>query len=288
MSLRQPFRAGSFYEADETACRNEAQRLLTAVALPKDLPPGMVGGIAPHAGWLYSGAVAATTLKALATQHTPAAVVLFGADHFGTASAGEVFNCGAWVTPLGELPIDEPLADALVAADERLTANCPAHVREHSLEVLAPLLQALWPNARIVPILVAPGVDAVGVGEAVGGVLCDWADDVVGVGSTDLTHYGPHYHFTPHGVGEKAHRWSRNENDAAFIQKLVELDPQGCLEEGLSNYNACCPGAAAAAVTSARLMGSEYGELLTQATSYEVMNAEGDPIDFVGYASVLF
>jgi len=289
MSLRQPFRAGSFYEADETACRNEAQRLLTAVALPKDLPPGMVGGIAPHAGWLYSGAVAATTLKALATQHTPAAVVLFGADHFGTASAGEVFNCGAWVTPLGELPIDEPLADALVAADERLTANCPAHVREHSLEVLAPLLQALWPNARIVPILVAPGVDAVGVGEAVGGVLCDWADDVVVVGSTDLTHHGGQFGSLG-GRGQQGVDWTVG-NDRRMIDLIESMAAAEAVNEASQRGNACGAGAIAATISTCGKLGATAGRCLEYTNSYRVMQelyaGHGDDTT-VGYASVVF
>ena len=289
MSLRQPFRAGSFYEADETACRAEAQRLLAAAVLPPDLPTGLVGGIAPHAGWLYSGAVAATTLNALAGQHSPGAVVLFGADHFGTASAGEVFNCGAWVTPLGELAVDESLAQACVAADSRLVANCPAHVREHSLEVLTPLLQVLWPEARIVPILVAPGPDAVAVGEAIGGVLADWDADVVVVGSTDLTHHGGQF-GSPGGRGKEGVEWAV-DNDRRMIDLIEAMTADEAIAEAQQRGNACGAGAIAATITACGQLGATAGRCLEYTNSYDVMQAlyagHGDDTT-VGYASIVF
>jgi MEMO1 family protein len=289
MSLRQPFRAGSFYEADETACRVEAKRLISAASLPDNLPAGMVGGIAPHAGWLYSGAVAATTLVALASQHTPDTVVLFGADHFGTAAGGEVFNCGAWATPLGELPIDEALAAACVAADERLTANCAAHVREHSLEVLAPLIQELWPDVRIVPILVVPESDAVAVGEVVGGVLAEWAGDMVVVGSTDLTHHGGQF-GNPGGRGSQGVDWAV-DNDRRMIDLIEAMAAADTVAEARQRGNACGAGAIAATIAACRRLGATAGRCLDYTNSYEVMQtlyaSHGDDTT-VGYASVVF
>ena len=290
MSLRQPFRAGSFYEADETACRAEAQRLMSAaVVVTADLPAGLVGGIAPHAGWLYSGSVAATTLKALSTQHTPDTVVLFGADHFGTAVAGEVFNCGAWLTPLGELAIDEALADACVAADARLAANCAAHVREHSLEVLSPLVQVLWPEARIVPILVAPGPDAVAVGKAVGGVLTEWAGDAVVVGSTDLTHHGGQF-GSPGGLGTDGVDWTVG-NDRRMIDLIEAMAAADAIKEARQRGNACGAGAIAATIAACSQLGATVGRCLQYTNSYEVMQdlyaGHGDDTT-VGYASIVF
>ena len=289
MSLRQPFRAGSFYEADQTACRDEAQRLLAAVVLPDDLPGEIVGGIAPHAGWLYSGAVAATTLKALDSQHTPAAVVLFGADHFQTASGGEVFNCGAWVTPLGELAIEEALADACVAADPRLVANCPAHVREHSLEVLVPLVQVLWPAARVVPILVAPDHDAVAVGDAVGGVLAEWDGDAVVVGSTDLTHHGGQF-GSPGGRGKVGVEWTVG-NDRRMIDLIEAMAAADAIGEARQRGNACGAGAIAATIAACARLGATAGRCLEYTNSYQVMQSlyagHGDDTT-VGYASIVF
>jgi len=168
MNVRQPFRAGSFYEASPATCRTEASALLDAAELPGDLPAGLVGGIVPHAGWVYSGHLAAMTFKALAGAVKSPTVVLLGADHCGTATAGEVYDRGAWASPLGEVEIDEPLAEALLAASDLLVANPAAHAREHSLEVQVPFIQLLWPGVKIVPILVAPSGDAVAIGEAVG------------------------------------------------------------------------------------------------------------------------
>jgi len=289
MSLRQPFRAGSFYEADETVCRAEARRLISAASPPDDLPPGLVGGIAPHAGWLYSGGVAATTLAALASQRMPDTVVLFGADHFGTAVAGEVFDCGAWVTPLGELAVDEALAEACVAADSRMTGNCPAHVREPSLEVLAPLIQELWPDTRIVPILVAPGADAVSVGEAVGGVLADWAGDVIVVGSTDLTHHGGQF-GNPGGRGKQGVDWTV-DNDRRMIDLIETMAAAEAVAEARQRGNACGAGAIAATITACGRLGAAAGRCLEYTNSYEVMQTlyagHGDDTT-VGYASIVF
>ena len=206
MPLRPAYRAGSFYEGAPAACRQHAQRILDSAGLPADLPAGLVGGLVPHAGWVYSGRLAAMTLRALDTCGPPDTVVLFGADHVGTARRGEVYDRGAWQTPLGDAVIDEDLAAALIAAGEGLRANPSAHSMEHSIEVQVPLIQTLWPECRIVPVAAPPSAEAVDIGRAVGGVLAERGGAVRVIGSTDLSHHGGHFP-APGGRGRSA--WGR-------------------------------------------------------------------------------
>ncbi len=198
---RQPYRAGSFYEAGENACLRSARKLLNDAEIPNDLPEVLFGGLVPHAGWVFSGLTAAITLKALSARGRLGRVVIFGADHWGVAGDGTVYDKGAWLTPIGEVPIDEELADALLKKCPLLRADSSAHNREHSIEVQLPLMQVACGDVRIVPINISPSPDAVRTGREVGEVLARDFPDVSVLGSTDLTHYGPQYGFTPGGTG---------------------------------------------------------------------------------------
>ncbi|GAG51600.1 unnamed protein product, partial [marine sediment metagenome] len=199
---RQPFRAGSFYEAEPASCRRSAEELVARAALPADLPEVIFGGLVPHAGWVFSGRIAAATLKALAGRGRLDRLVLFGADHFGVGGGAAVFDQGSWQTPLGEAAIDEEMAGALLKGCASLRADTRAHAREHSLEVQIPLVQVLCEQARMVPITVPPGAQAAQIGKAVGEILLREFPTAGVVGSTDLTHYGPQYGFTPGGAGQ--------------------------------------------------------------------------------------
>ena len=289
MSVRQAYRAGSFYEADPESCRREVQSLVLNAAIPSDLPSGIVGGIVPHAGWIYSGLVAMTTLKALDIEQAPATVVLLGADHFGTAFAGEVYDRGAWATPLGEIAIDEALAADVVAADARLAGNCSAHAQEHSLEVQVPLIQLLWPQAKLVPILLSPSTDAVDVGRAIGRAVKQQDQDVAIVGSTDLTHHGGHF-GAPGGHGKQGVEWSV-ANDRRMIDLMEAMDAEHIVGEAHRHGNACGAGAIAATVAACAELGATAGRCVQYTNSYEVMHSlyPGHSDDTtVGYASVVF
>jgi len=193
MNLRQPARAGSFYEAAPTSCKHHACNLVEAVTVDPGLPKTVYGGLVPHAGWVYSGPLAAKTLKTLLGSGKVHTVVLFGADHCGTVRTGEVYDSGVWRTPMGDVPIDETLAAAIIkAAPLLLRANPEAHKNEHSLEVQIPLLQAIDPAIKIVPIGVPPNEHAAAIGQAVGKVLASEFPGAVVVGSSDLTHHGGH------------------------------------------------------------------------------------------------
>lgn len=286
---RQAYRAGSFYEADRAGCRRSASELLERAALPEDLPGEVVGGLVPHAGWVFSGATAALTLKALARCGRLGRVVIFGADHWGIAEGAAVYDQGGWQTPLGEVPIDEELTGALREACPSLRRDSRAHSREHSIEVQLPLMQVLAEDVRIVPVNIAPSGQAADVGRAIGQVLQRDFPTASVIGSTDLTHYGPQYGFTPGGGGPAGMEWAR-ENDRRLLKLIESMRADKVVEETSSRQNACGGGAVAATVAACSAMGATRGVLLEYTTSAEVMarvyNTPAE--DAVGYAAVVF
>jgi len=288
--IREPAAAGLFYPAEPETCRAELEACVRSLGEIGPLPAHIVGGIVPHAGWTYSGVVAARTLGAIASRREPATIVIFGAAHRPLADDAAVFGRGAWQTPVGAIGIDERLA-------ARLTAECPwiaddpyAHEEEHSIEVQLPLIRRFFPKARLVPVLVMPRSSAVEIGRAAARVVRDSQADAVFIGSTDLTHYGPGYGMTTHGVGAEGLRWAKEVNDRRMIDLMLAMKAEAIVAEARSHHNACGSGAAAACVAACRELGATEGRLLEHLTSAETAGAcmRARPLDAVGYASVVF
>lgn len=296
MTIRQPFSAGGFYDASPDQCTRAAADLIATAVIPADLPGVLYGGLVPHAGWTYSGRLAAMTFKALCAAGDVDTFVLFGADHMGTVRMGEVFDSGAWQTPMGEVGVDEELASALVAAGTPLRANPDAHDyvprtgrAEHSIEVQLPILRTATPEARIVPIAVPPTPLAVEIGRTVGAVLADRPGRTVVVGSTDLTHHGGHF-GCPGGRGAVGEQWAR-QNDRRMLDLVEAMADERIIDEAAAHMNACGAGAIAATVAACKHLGASRGLCLEYTNSYEVIHATHPnyPDDTtVGYASVVF
>jgi AmmeMemoRadiSam system protein B len=263
MNVRMPAAIG-FYDGRPQTCLRDARALLEAARVPTDLPQGRPGGLVPHAGWVYSGALAALTIKALHEETPLTSVVLFTADHWGAAGVGEVFDSGCWRTPLGDVPIDEALARAILAGDAgggTFAANCRAHAREHSGEVQVPLLQVLCPGVKIVPIAVPPTPLAMTIGRAVGALLAREFPGTRVLGSTDLTHHGGGRFPAPGGRGQAGAAWSA-ANDKRMLDVIAALDAPGVIEEARRHANACGAGAIAAAIAAGGELGAAAGRLL--------------------------
>jgi len=289
MTVRPPYQAGAFYERIPATCRFQAEQLFDSAELGKDLPGRLYGGLVPHAGWMYSGRLAALTLKAIYTSISPNTFVLLGADHIGRAELGEVFEGKAWQTPLGQVQINEDLAAAIIKADRLLRGNSQAHSHEHSIEVQIPLLQVLDPQIRIVPITVPPSGSAGQIGEAIASVLKDWPEPVSIVGSTDLTHHGGHFP-SPGGSGKAGVQWAV-KNDQRMISLIEQMQADRIVPEALKHGNACGAGAIAATISACRKLGATRGICLEYTNSYEVVHAmvpDEQNDTTVGYASVVF
>jgi len=290
MMIREPIVAGSFYEAKPDACRQAAAQLFTNYE-PVSSPTGCwYGGLVPHAGWMCSGAVAAHVLATLAAGCNPSTIILFGGVHRYLGRKAAMFSHGRWETPLGPVDVDERLAER-IAGHTNLIADDPyAHEEEHSIEVQLPLIKHVFPEAKIVPIMVPIIAAAHEVGEAVARTLSSYEYDALIVGTTDLTHYGPRYGFTPEGVGAKANAWAKDVNDKRFVELLCQLKHDKLVAEASQYRNACSAGAAAATLGAVRSLGATEGVLLEQTSSAEVLGRKcwEDMADSVGYAGVVF
>lgn len=281
MTVRRPA-APHFCPGD---CAGAIERFLRGFS-PANWPERIIAAIVPHAGWDYSGAVAAKVFETIRRAASPATFVFFGAVHHWI-SGNAVYARGAWATPLGEIAVDEELASGILEQSEELaSANPAAHDGEHAIEVELPFVKYLFPAAKVVPISVSPDQNAVSFGQKVGKLLRQWPHPAVIIGSTDLTHYGDIYQFTPAGYGSRAREWMR-KNDARILRLAEQMQAAEILPEALGHHNACGPGAMAATVAAASVLGAERGTLLDYTTSFDVA-PEPEFRMAVGYAGILY
>ncbi|HQK92145.1 MAG TPA: AmmeMemoRadiSam system protein B [Armatimonadota bacterium] len=285
MAIRPADRAGSWYPAGTTSCETRLRAMLDAAAAALPAPAGEpMAGIAPHAGWDFSGPTAALTFGFL--QASDAQVVaLFGADHYGLRNAA-LMSSGTWQTPVGEVRVDVGLGRAILEEAGRIVADDPeAHFDEHSIEILMPFVRHCFPEATVVPIIVPRGAPATEIGDAVGRVLAGSKRRAVAVGSTDLTHYGPNYGFAPRGTGAESLEWVRNENDRRFLDLAEAMRATELVSYAEASRAACGARAAAAAIACGQALGATRGMVLGHTTSHDVLPL-GRPTSFVGYGAV--
>jgi AmmeMemoRadiSam system protein B len=269
-ALRRAAFAGSWYPRSEAAIVAEVDGYLEA-ASPGDVEGRLVGLVSPHAGLHYSGPVAAYGYSLL-RRHAPATVVLVGPSHRAAFEGVAVHAGGSWETPLGEVKIDEELAQALVAADPALFDDPGAHRAEHSLEMQMPFLQRVMPGLRIVPLLMGTQsrdeVDALAA--ALARVLP--GRNVVLVASSDLSHYQP---------SALACRL-----DAEVVSDVRGLDAEALMHRLEARDNVACGGGPLVAVMkAARALGADRATVLRYADSGDV---GGDKSHVVGYLSAAF
>lgn len=287
MRVRRPVVAGQFYPADRVGCTRMIGECLPTQPLT-GLPEPIVAGVVPHAGWVFSGPTAAKVFAAIRSQFIPDTVVLISANHRWRESRPAVYGSGAWLTPLGEVEVDADLAQGVIREGAGRLVDAPeAHAGEHSAEVQVPFIQYLFPQARILPILVSPDEEAVEAGEVIARAIAASGKRAVVVGTSDLTHYGAMYYgFAPAGSGERALAWAR-ANDERVIRLMLEMRAEEIVPETEAHHNACGGGAMAATIAAARVLGARQGLLLEYTNSHQVM-PRGPATDFVGYAAVVF
>ncbi|MDR2456738.1 MAG: AmmeMemoRadiSam system protein B [Deltaproteobacteria bacterium] len=236
--------------------------------------------IAPHAGWVYSGRLAAKAVfqaaRSLGPDGPDLAVVLGG--HLPTDAPVIAFGEEQWATPLGPLNIEGELNDLL--AGELRPKIWRGPTDDNTIEVQLPLVKLFCPKAALWPLRVPPSSAAL----ALGRVLAELSKTrtVLVVASTDLTHYGRAYGFAPKGGGEEGEAF-RLKNDLAFIEAAMRLDPEAMMEAGEKLRAACSSGAAAAAAEMAKAQGLAPA-LLGHYSSFDVRPAPQS----VGYAAVAY
>jgi AmmeMemoRadiSam system protein B len=290
MNIRKPAVAGQFYGGSETQCLAEIDECLPVHDLKAELPDPIVGAIVPHAGWVFSGELAATAFQAVKQVNKEVdTFVVFGAAHRYFGGGAVIDDSDAWQTPLGRIEIDTDLVQQIVA--QGAAADAEAHQGEHSIEVQVPFIQRLFPNAKIVPILVPVADFDPAFGSRVGQLIREQTDKkIVCVASSDLTHYGPRYGFCPEGTGPAALKWACEVNDMEFIDLALKMETVRLLQSALDKGNACGPAAVAAMIAAAKAMGRICGVLLGHTSSNNVMKAKFNESseESVGYAAIVF
>jgi MEMO1 family protein len=279
---RPAFLAGRWYPGDADSCR-AAIEAHAARAAP--ITGDFRGLIGPHAGWAYSGDCAARGYTCLASRHADAELVVIFGSHRGPSGPNTIFRSEAWQTPLGPLAVDRELtleiASALGLDEEPEIPMRP----DNAVELHLPFVRHFFPTAEIVMMGVAASEIAIEIGRRAGELARAHGKDAVFIGSTDLTHYGPSYDFSPAGGGERAVAWVRDENDGGFVRAILEDDTRGALAHARDHRSACCPGAAVAAIEAARAAGALGApQLVDHYLSYDVR----PDASFVGYASIAF
>jgi len=291
MQCRKPIVSGQFYPDDKDECLGEIKRCLSEAALTTELPQKIIAGIVPHAGWFFSGATAALVYSAIKKQNKSVdTFIIFGTAHRYPGSEPVIYNKGCWESPLGQVLIDEQLADS-VSTSGLAIADTSIHRPEHSIEVQVPFIQYLFGDAKILPIITPPSKESIKLGEAIGVLLsAEKTKTIVCIGSTDLTHYGPGYGFTPVGTGLKAIDWADNVNDKQFIDLAIALEAEKLLVSAEENGSACGPGAAAAAIATVKKLGIQSGLLLSHTNSLKIMLSKlgRSSSESVGYAAIVY
>jgi AmmeMemoRadiSam system protein B len=191
---------------------------------------------------------------------------------------------GYWETPFGPLAVASDLAMELTRRHAFQIETPTRFQQDNTIELQMPFIRYLLGDVRVVALGVPPAEETLSVARSVVEIARDQDLSIAVIGSTDLTHYGPNYGFIPKGSGHKAVEWVRNNNDRCVIDAMLRMDPAAVIREGLARDNACCSGAAAAAIAAGKAMGAESATELGYASSYD--KSPGD--SFVGYVGIVF
>lgn len=289
LAIRNPAVAGRFYDADPRKCAVEAHRLCRVEREP-ELPPTLYGAMVPHAGWICSGRIAGRTLATLARRTLARTLILTGSVHTTHLLGPALDGSDCWRTPVGDVQVDHDLRQAMARLPDFGVLD-EAHVHEHSLEVQLPLLiETFGPGVKILPVMIGPDERAVQWGRSIGRLMRRWPSPLVMVASSDLTHYGPNFRFTPAGGGEAGRKWATEINDARLLEMILKMQADRIVAETESHHSACGGGAIAAMLAACSELGATRGHLLEHTDSTAVLAplGRGDPNHSVGYAGVVF
>jgi len=263
---RQPVVAGQFYPASASQLRAMIGKMVDEEAEKEDV----IGLIAPHAGYVYSGPVAGAVISRVKFKNT---FIILGPNHTGRGKPLSITAKGKWRTPLGEVQVDAELAGHVLELTRHLQEDDAAHQYEHSIEVQLPFLQYFKPDIKIVPIALSfASFDAYReIGREIARAINDTKREAVILASSDMTHY------EPHAVAAR--------KDRQAIDAILSLDEDELLrrvEE--NNISMCGVAPVASLIVAAREMGATSAELVKYQTSGDT---SGDYSAVVGYAGII-
>jgi len=275
---RKPAVAGSFYMASPEGLRKQIEECFLSPFGPGKIPQinpvgpsRIIGLVSPHAGYIYSGPVAAHGFYHLAQDRVPETVIILGPNHSGYGNPVAICSSGVWDTPLGSLEIDEELLVEIERSSEIISIDDLAHRMEHSIEVQLPFLRYIYgARCQFIPICMLDQnlETSLAVGETLAKVLAE--REAVIIASTDFTHYEP--------------QKQAEHKDKQALQAIVSLKPKELVRvvESL-RISMCGSGPVMAMLAAATKLGAREGQILAYHTSGEIT---GEYEAVVGYASV--
>jgi AmmeMemoRadiSam system protein B len=274
MKTRRPAVSGMFYAGTAGELKEQIEWCYKHELGPGTIPRvnsrglrEIVAIVVPHAGYYYSGPVAAHAYKELAEDGIFDTAVILGPNHTGYGYPVSLWAGGGWSTPLGEVEVNKKLAQRLLG--DVIKADETAHIHEHSIEVQLPWLQYLYGKVKIVPItMLAQDIETARI---VGKSIGQAGDNLIVIASSDFTHY------EPHSVAM--------EKDSSVIEAIIALDEEELYErcERLG-CTMCGYGPVAAAIVASKEMKGKKASLLKYATSGDT---SGDFSRVVGYGSIV-
>jgi hypothetical protein len=277
--LRPAVAAGKFYPDDPVRLSADIDVMMRQAAAAEMEPP--VALVVPHAGYVYSGRICADAFN-LASRFSFDRIIVLGTNHTAPDFQGiSVFDAGEFETPLGRVPVDEEIAKKLLSSGQPVTADRGVHRREHSIEVILPFIQKVFPKAKIVPVIIGePNLDMC---QKFGSLLARTIQgkNALFIASSDLSHYPDYSDAT--------------EVDRHILKAMGRLDPGALLAEvrlqerrSIRNLAtaACGLGPILTAMAAAGSLGADCGRVISYANSGDTLH--GDRSRVVGYAAVSF
>jgi AmmeMemoRadiSam system protein B len=277
MQIRTPAVAGMFYPKSQQELKSSIKDCFLHKYGPGKLPPSVpnetiFGVICPHAGYMYSGAVAANSYYAISSLK-PDLVIIVGPNHWGVGCDVATMKDGLWRTPLGDVEVDTDSAIEVNKISKLVELDFFSHTRDHSLEVQLPMLQEIYSHKfKILPIILIN--QSYNTAKQIGLAIAKIAKNkkTVIIGSSDFTHYEEN---------EFAHK-----QDKSLIEPILKMDVDkfySVLQE--NQVSTCGYGAIASIMVACKEMGATKGSLAKYATSGDIT---GEKSSVVGYASIVF
>jgi len=292
--VRPPVAAGTFYDLDKSRLKMQIEAALGHKPGPsgeKKAGKGkneFVAAIVPHAGYVYSGAVAALAYSKVGNGNTN--FIILGPNHTGSGSDFAIMPKGLWKTPLGGVAVDEKMAGRLLEDCKLLSVDYMPHAYEHSIEVQLPFLQhMLGSNFKFVPICVrneAADETLLEACRVIGKSLAKVVESSERINKTNkspkekwiIIASSDFSHYVPRELAER--------NDMHAIKAILKLDEGDFFSRiNARNISICGFGPIAATIVAAKSLGAKKGKLLKYATSGDIT---GELESVVGYASISF
>ena len=279
LEIRKPAVAGSFYAGDPKSLNMQIENCFLHKIGPGEIPlvnpkrkNNIIGLVSPHAGYMYSGPVAANGFYKIALDGKPNTIIVLGPNHQGFGENVSIMVEGSWKTPLGELEIDTDIAENILKNSKIIKNDKKAHQYEHSIEVQLPFIQYIFGrDIKFVPICMTR--QDINTDIEIAQSICSSVVDknILIIASSDLTHYEPQEYA--------------ESVDKQAINAILEFNPKKLYDMIYhQNLTMCGPGPITVMLIVCETLGAKKAELLKYATSGDV---SGRYDQVVGYASII-